>query len=80
MEFAKLAFVPMILFIVIVLPTWLNLHYRDKRRQGRELSAEEWADLEDTLNQLEKMEQRVIALEQILDEKDSAWRDDPGRT
>lgn len=67
--------VPLILFLTVVMPMWLRLHYREKSRQGRELSSEEWKELEETLEKAEKLEQRIITLERILDETDSNWRD-----
>lgn len=78
MDIAKIfgiMLVPMILFLTVVLPTWLRLHYKEKARQGRELSKEEWADLEQTLERAEQMEQRIATLEKILDETNSNWRD-----
>lgn len=77
MDIAKIfgiMLVPMILFLTVVLPTWLRLHYKEKARQGRELSKEEWADLEQTLQSAEKLEQRIATLERILDETNSNWR------
>ncbi len=77
MELTKLAaimFVPMILFLTVVMPMWLRLHYREKRRQSRELSAEEWQELEETLAKAEQLEQRVATLEQILDDSQAHWR------
>lgn len=65
----------MILFLVVVVPVWLKLHYGEKRRQSRELSTEEWTDFEATLENAEKLEQRVITLERILDDRDPNWRE-----
>jgi phage shock protein B len=69
-----LLFVPMILFITIVMPMWLRLYYRDKRRQSRELSQDEWAEVERTLERAAKLEERIANLEAILDAQDSHWR------
>lgn len=74
-KFAVVMFVPMILFLTVVAPMWLRLHYREKRRQGRELSTEEWNELEQTLQKAEKLEQRIATLERILDENNANWRD-----
>ena len=43
-------FVPLVLFLVIVMPTWLVLHYRDKQRQSRELSVDEWNEIEQKIS------------------------------
>ncbi len=67
-------FVPLMAFLVIVLPTWLTLHYRDRRRQSRELSVEEWQDIEQTLERAEKLEERIATLESILDSEHEGWR------
>ncbi len=72
-----LLFVPMILFITVVMPMWLNMYYRDKRRQSRELSQDEWAEVERTLERAAKLEERIANLEAILDAKDSHWRQQP---
>lgn len=68
-------FVPLIIFLTVVVPMWLRLHYREKGRQGRELSADEWSDLEETLKNAEELEQRVATLEKILDDTNSNWRE-----
>ncbi|MGI9294450.1 MAG: envelope stress response membrane protein PspB [Pseudomonadales bacterium] len=69
-----LLFVPMILFITIVMPMWLRLYYKDKRRQSRELSQDEWAEVERTLERAAKLEERIANLEAILDAQDNHWR------
>ncbi len=72
---AAIMFVPLIVFLTVVVPMWLRLHYREKGRQSRELSADEWSELEETLKSAEKLEQRVATLEKILDETNSNWRE-----
>ncbi len=78
MDFLGPLFVPMILFIVIVMPMWLNMHYKDKRRQSRELSQDEWAEVERTLERAAKLEERIANLEAILDAQDSHWKEKSG--
>lgn len=78
MELTKILgimFVPIILFLTVVLPTWLRLHYKEKGRQSRELSQGELTEFEETLKKAELMEQRISTLEKILDESNSNWRD-----
>lgn len=70
----EMLFVPTTLFVVVVLPIWLNLYYRDKRRHSRELSQDEWAEVERTLERAAKLEERIANLEAILDAQDSQWR------
>lgn len=78
MDLAKIfgiMLVPIILFLTVVLPMWLRLHYKEKARQSRELSKEEWSDLEVTLANAEKLEQRIASLEKILDDSPDNWRE-----
>ena len=78
MELTKILgimFVPIILFLTVVLPTWLRLHYKEKSRQSRELSQEELTEFEETLKKAELMEQRIATLEKILDDSNGHWRD-----
>lgn len=69
-----LLFVPLIAFIVIVLPIWVTLYYRDRSRAGRELNADEWQEINRMLEQAERLEQRVNSLEAILDHQTPDWR------
>ena len=69
-----LLFVPLIAFTVCVLPIWITMYYRDKSRQGRELSGDEWEEIQRTLEHAERLEQRVMSLEAILDAEHSDWR------
>ncbi len=68
-------FVPTVLFLIFVAPLWLVLHYRDKRRrldEAQRLSDDENISLQ---RYAEKLEQRVEALETILDTEAPGWRD-----
>jgi phage shock protein B len=67
--------VPMIVFLVIVAPIWLILHYRSKNASARALSSEEEATLEQLVRIAEKMDARLGALEQILDTEDPKWKE-----
>lgn len=70
-----LLFVPLVLFLIFVAPLWLVLHYRDKRRReelARRLGDEENLDLQRYARELEE---RVRALETILDQEAPGWRD-----
>ena len=69
-----LIFVPLLAFVVIVMPTWLTLHYRDQRRQSRELSTDEWNEIEQILARAEKLDERIATLELILDAEHKGWR------
>ena len=45
----EMLFVPMILFMVVVAPTWIVMHYRSVNRSSRHLTEEDQQALEDML-------------------------------
>ena len=63
-----------ILFMVIVAPLWLILHYSAKMKASKALSQVDEETLSDLWQQSEKMEQRIESLETILDEEVPGWR------
>jgi phage shock protein B len=71
-----LVLVPTILFMIIVLPTWLVMHYRYKNKTNRGLDEDDQATLDDLLRTLDTMADRIEALESILDDRNSRWRRD----
>ncbi|PJG60344.1 envelope stress response membrane protein PspB [Aeromonas cavernicola] len=66
--------VPMVVFMVVVAPIWLILHYRAKGRMGAGLADSERVQLQGLLARAEKMQERVGALESILDAEVPGWR------
>ncbi len=66
--------VPSVLFLTIVAPIWLILHYRYKSKMRKGISEEELSEVEDMLQTLDKLIDRVEALESILDEEHPNWR------
>ncbi len=68
------AFVPTLLFIVVVAPLWILMHYRSKRRMQGALSEDERAELERLAEVAERMGERVETLEAILDAETPDWR------
>ncbi len=70
----ELLFVPIVVFLVIVAPIWLVLHYRYKSKMSKGISDEELSDIEDMLATLDKLIDRVETLEEILDEEHPNWR------
>ena len=66
--------VPSIVFMVIVAPLWVWLHYRSKRRAQAALTESERADLEALLIKSEAMMERIDTLESILDGQTPEWR------
>ncbi len=67
-------FVPTIVFLVIVAPLWILMHYRSKQRDRSELSAEERQLLELLSVRAERMGERIETLESILDDETPGWR------
>jgi phage shock protein B len=67
-------FVPTIVFLVIVAPLWILMHYRSKQRASSELSAEERQLLELLTVRAERMGERIETLESILDDETPGWR------
>ena len=68
------ALVPTLLFVVIVAPLWILMHYRSKRRSQGALSEDERAELERLAEIAEGMGERVETLEAILDAETPDWR------
>ncbi len=70
-------FVPVIIFLVIVAPIWLFLHYRSKSRAQGQLSEAEREDLDQLTAQAQQMIERIETLEAILDAEAPGWRKRP---
>jgi len=66
--------VPVILFMVIVAPIWLVLHYRSKKQVNQGLSEEEYIQLSELSEMADKMGGRIQTLEAILDAETPNWR------
>jgi phage shock protein B len=67
-------FVPTVVFLVIVAPLWIILHYRSRARTQSQLSSEERQTLETLASRAELMAERIETLEAILDEQTPEWR------
>jgi len=65
---------PVILFMVIVAPIWLVLHYRSKRQISQGFSEEEYIQLSELSELADKMTDRIKTLEAILDAETPDWR------
>ncbi|HEV2333960.1 MAG TPA: envelope stress response membrane protein PspB [Stellaceae bacterium] len=61
------AFVLSIIFLVVVAPTWIILHYLTRWRRSRRLSAEDERVLGELYEAATKMEARIATLERVLD-------------
>ena len=67
-------FVPTVLFLCIVAPIWIFMHYRSKQHAQSALTQEERDELEDLLQRTEGMTERIETLEAILDAQTPDWR------
>jgi len=73
-EIVALIIAPIIVFMVIVAPIWLILHYRSKKQLSQGLSEQEIQTLNDLAKQAEKMADRIQTLESLLDTEAPDWR------
>ena len=69
-------FVPAILFMVVVAPIWIVLHYRSASKTADGLSSGERGELEDMIEVANNMAERIENLESILDVESPDWRSD----
>lgn len=66
-------FVPTVVFLVIVAPLWLILHYWSKKKAGQGLSSQDQLVVEEALQSIETLTARINTLETILDEQHKGW-------
>ena len=74
MDATTAMFVLTIIFMVIVLPFIVIMHYTTKWKATKGLSDDEHRMLEDLWKESQAMQTRVNALETILDSQVSDWR------
>lgn len=65
-----------LVFMTVVLPLVIIMHYVTKWKATKGLTGEEQQMLEDLWESSERMLSRVNALETILDQNSPQWRDD----
>ncbi len=65
---------PVIIFMLVVAPIWLILHYRSKRQISQGFSEEEYIQLSELSELADKMADRIKTLEAILDVETPDWR------
>ena len=68
-------FVPAVVFVGLVLPIWVIMHYKSKQSAQSALSDGERQDLTTLIHQAEQMVSRINTLEAILDSETPGWRD-----
>lgn len=79
MKFFEFMFVPTILFIVIVLPIWISMHYSSLKRSSRSLSKEDRETVDHMLETVDKLTDRIYTLETLLDSDFPDWRQNQER-
>ena len=76
----EMLFVPMVLFMVIVAPTWIVMHYRSVNRSSSQLGEEDRQALEALLVAVDQMAERIDSLESILEADHPDWHEASGAT
>lgn len=71
---SELMFVPVVLFLVIVAPIWLILHYATRNSASKRLTTKDESLIEDLHENARRMEERIHNLERILDADAPEWR------
>lgn len=74
MSFFTFLFVPMIVFLAFVAPIWIIMHYRSVNRASHSLSEEERQTIDSMLATIDKLQERIQALEALLDVDQPEWR------
>jgi len=67
-------FVPMVLFMVIVAPIWIVMHYRSVSRSSRSLSDDDRESIDTMLVTVDKLNERIVSLEAILEADHPNWK------
>ena len=76
MNFFEFLFVPMILLITVVVPIWIILHYRSLNNSSRALCDDDRQSLDEMLEAVDRMTDRITNLEAILDADHPNWRNE----
>jgi phage shock protein B len=79
MDLLSFMFVPAILFMVVVAPIWLSMHYRSVSRSSRSLGEKDRDTIEHMLETVDKLTQRIGTLESILDADHPKWKENISR-
>tara|TARA_X000001036_G_C20045933_1_gene548859 strand:+ start:88 stop:351 length:264 start_codon:yes stop_codon:yes gene_type:complete len=66
---------PVMLFLLIVAPIWIIVHYRQRGKEDDGLNTKERVELSELARAANKMAARIETLEAILDAETPDWRD-----
>ncbi len=69
---------PIIVFLVVVAPIWIILHYKAKGKTAGGLSSSERLELDEMVEVANNMAVRIETLEAILDVESPDWRENHG--
>jgi phage shock protein B len=67
-------FVPTVLFMVVVAPIWIVMHYKSAGRSSKGLNEQDRVVIDDMLRTVDKLTDRIDALERILDADSPQWK------
>lgn len=80
MNLLEFLYAPSVVFLTIVAPIWIVMHYRSTQGSSRGLDQGDREVLEELLADLDKMADRIDVLESILEQDHADWRKhSPGR-
>ena len=68
-------FVPVVVFLLVVAPIWIIVHYKSKANVVNGLSAGERTELNEMIEVANKMAERIETLESILDVETPGWKE-----
>ncbi len=71
---SEIMMAPIVLFMIIVAPIWIVMHYRTAGKKSVGLSDDEQQSLNELAEIADSMEDRITTLESILDEETPDWR------
>jgi phage shock protein B len=63
-----------ILLLTVCFPIWIVFHYITKLKTSKGLTAEDEKMLEEVWESTNRMEERIVTLERILDIEAPTWR------
>ncbi len=75
MNFWTFLFVPTIVFMSLVAPIWIVMHYRAKNKERAGISEDERQTLDELLETIDNLHNRIDTLEEILNEDHPSWKD-----
>lgn len=73
-EILGILIAPIALFLIFAAPLWMILHYRHRNKTVYELGTNDQNKIAELQQIAEKMEERLMTMENILDSEHSGWR------